>query len=62
MKCPEKSNAATSAKVTASKNRKAASLRLEQCHKRRARATGLFVWDRRSGSFQSLAGMQAVLA
>lgn len=57
-----KENAATSGKVTASGNLKAANLHCKECHKRRARATGLFVWDRRSGSIQTLAGMQAVLA
>ena len=59
---PEIENAATSAKVTASGNSKVASLHLEQCHKRRARATGFYIWDRASNSFQTLAGVQAVLA
>ena len=62
MKFPQKENAATSGKVAASENRKAANLHLEQCHKRRARATGLFIWDRASNSFQTLASVKAVLA
>jgi hypothetical protein len=59
---PEKGNAAPSAKGTAIGNYKEGNLRDQQCHKRRARSTGLFIWDRASGSFQTFANMRGALA
>jgi len=57
---PSKRNAAPSAKGTASKNWKAASLQAKECHKRRAWATCLFIRNRASKICQTFAGMQAV--
>jgi hypothetical protein len=57
---PSKRNAAPSAKGTASKNWKAATLQIQKCHKRRAWATCLFIWNRASKICQTFASMQAV--
>ena len=58
----EKENAAPGGMGAASWNAKGTNLLIECCHKRRARATGLFIWDRASNSYQTFASVQEVLA
>ncbi|WP_386684156.1 hypothetical protein [Loktanella sp. R86503] len=59
---PKTKNAAPSGKGTALKHSKGADLLKQHCHKQRSRATGLFVWDRASNSFQTFASMRGALA